>query len=128
MKQASLYSSTDQGGGMRPVVTSAAAMWARARASGCVASSVWAISRPLPGKHFLKEWDFSRGVVTQDGDHFLFADFVVAVAAFVDGLDDRFELFLRDHGLFFFWVWRGHGDQATALCSWLFEEFFVELF
>jgi hypothetical protein len=53
---------------------------------------------------------------------------VVAVAAFVDGLDDRFELFLRDHGLFFFWVWRGHGDQATALCSWLFEEFFVELF
>ena len=61
-------------------------------------SSVWAISRPLPGKHFLKEWDFSRGVVTQDGDHFLFADFVVAVAAFVDGLDDRFELFLRDHG------------------------------
>src|SRR5215472_17324896 len=75
-------------------------MWARARASGCVASSVWAISRPLPGKHFLKEWDFSRGVVTQDGDHFLFADFVVAVAAFIDGLDDRFELFLRDHGLF----------------------------
>ena len=52
-------------------------MWPRARAggraSGCVASSVWAISRPLPGKHFLKEWDFSRGVVTQDGDHFLFA-------------------------------------------------------
>ena len=88
-------------------------MWARARAggraSGCVASSVWAISRPLPGKHFLKEWDFSRGVVTQDGDHFLFADFVVAVAAFVDGLDDRFELFLRDHGLFFFWVWMGPG-------------------
>jgi hypothetical protein len=86
-------------------------MWPRARAggraSGCVASSVWAISRPLPGKHFLKEWDFSRGVVTQDGDHFLFADFVVAIAAFVDGLDDRFELFLRDHGLFFFWVWMG---------------------
>src|SRR6516162_9205782 len=65
-----------------------------------VASSVWAISRPLPGKHFLKDWNFSRSVVTQDGDHFLFADFVVAVAAFVDGLDDRFELFLRDHGLF----------------------------
>src|SRR6516225_3160390 len=90
--------------GKRRVVTSVAAMWARARAcgraSGCVASSVWAISRPLPGKHFLKDWDFSRGVVTQDGDHFLFADFVVAVAAFVDGLDDRFELFLRDHGLF----------------------------
>jgi hypothetical protein len=41
---------------------------------------VWAISRPLPGKHFLKEWNFSRGVVTQDGDHFLFADFVVAAA------------------------------------------------
>ena len=41
-------------------------------------------------------------MVTQDGDHFLFADFVVAVAAFVDGLDDRFELFLRDHGLFSF--------------------------
>ena len=79
------------------------------RASGCVPSSVWAISRPLPGKHFLKEWDFSRGVVTQDGDHFLFADFVVAVAAFVDGLDDRFELFLRDHGLFLFWVWMGPG-------------------
>jgi hypothetical protein len=92
-------------------------MWARARASGCVASSVWAISRPLPGKHFLKEWDFSRGVVTQDGDHFLFADFVVAVAAFVDGPDDRFELFLRDHGLFCFGFGWGHGDQATALCS-----------
>jgi hypothetical protein len=28
-------------------------------------------------------------VVTQDGDHFLFTDFVVAVAAIVDGLDDR---------------------------------------
>jgi hypothetical protein len=68
--------------------------------------SVWAISRSLPGKYFLKEGDFSRGVLTQDGDHFLFADFVVAVAAFVDGLDDRSELFLRDHGLFFFWVWR----------------------
>ena len=82
-------------------VTSGAAMWSRARAggraSGGVASSVWAISRPLPGKHFLKEWDFSRGVVTQDGDHFLFADFVVAVAGFGDDLDDRFELFLRDH-------------------------------
>jgi hypothetical protein len=81
-------------------------MWARAcvggHASGCVASSVWAISRPLPGKHFLKEWDFSRSVVTEDGDHFLFADFVVTVAAFVDGLDDRFELFLRDHGFCLF--------------------------
>src|SRR5262249_18857855 len=86
------------------------------RASGCLASSVWAISRPLPGKHFLKDWDFSRGVVTQDGDHFLFADFVVAVAAFVDGLDDRFELFLRDHGLFFGFGWC-HGVQAMALCS-----------
>jgi hypothetical protein len=83
------------------------------RASGCVASSVWAISRPLPGKHFLKEWDFSRGVVTQDGDHFLFADFVVAVAAFVDGLDDRFELFLRDHGLFSFGFGWGHRDQEN---------------
>ena len=80
------------------------------RASGCVASSVWAISRPLPGKHFLKEWDFSRGVVAQDGDHFLFADFVVAVAAFVDGLDDRCELFLRDHGLFSF----GFGDLRAS--------------
>jgi len=92
-------------------------MWARVRAcgraSGCVASSVWAISRPLPGKHFLKEWDFSRGVVTQDGDHFLFADFVVAVAAFVDGLDDRFELFLRDHGLFSFGFGWGHRDQEN---------------
>src|SRR6516165_10570116 len=96
-------------------------MWARVRAcgraSGCVASSVWAISRPLPGKHFLKEWDFSRGVVTQDGDHFLFADFVVAIAAFVDGLDDRLELFLRDHGLFSFGFGWGNGDQATALRS-----------
>src|SRR6516165_2887227 len=110
-------SSTDRGGRKRRVVTSAAAMWARARpggrASGCVASSVWAISRPLPGKHFLKEWDFSRGVVTQDGDHFLFADFVVAVAAFVDGLDDRFELFLRDHGLFSFGFGWGHRDQEN---------------
>ena len=123
-------------------------MWPRARAggraSGCVASSVWAISRPLPGKHFLKEWDFSRGVVTQDGDHFLFADFVVAVAAFVDGLDDRFELFLRDHGLFFFWVWMGPGPahfvtvyrieangkrrSGNGAMFLLFEEFFVELF
>jgi hypothetical protein len=77
-KQAS-SSSTDQGGGKRRVITSAAAMWARARASGCVASAVWAISRPLPGKHFLNEWNFSRGVVTQNGDHFLFADFVVGV-------------------------------------------------
>src|SRR6516164_9869151 len=93
-------------------------MWARARpggrTSGCVASSVWAISRPLPGKHFLKEWDFSRGVVTQDGDHFLFADFVVAVAAFVDGLDDCFELFLRDHGLFSFGFGWGQGAQAIG--------------
>jgi len=88
------------------------------RAGGrAVVSSVWAISRPLPGKHFLKEWNFSRGVVTQDGDHFLFADFVVAIAAFVDGLDDRFELFLRDHGLFSFGFGWGHGDQATALPS-----------
>ena len=79
-------------------------------------SSVWAISRPLPGKHFLKDWDFSRGVVTQDGDHFLFADFVVAVAAFADGLDDRFELFLRDQWFFFGFGW-GDGDQATALRS-----------
>src|SRR6516225_7846361 len=125
-------SSTDRGGRKRRVVTSAAAMWARARAcgraSGCVASSVWAISRPLPGKHFLKEWDFSRGVVTQDGDHFLFADFVVAVAAFVDGLDDRFELFLRDHGLFFFWVWMGPRRSGNGATFLLFEEFFVELF
>ena len=125
-------SSIVHGGGKRRVVTSAAAMWARARAcgraSGCVASSVWAISRPLPGKHFLKEWDFSRGVVTQDGDHFLFADFVVAVAAFVDGLDDRFELFLRDHGLFFFWVWMGPRRSGNGATFLLFEEFFVELF
>ena len=76
-----------------------------------VASSVWAISRPLPGKHFLKEWDFSRCVVTQDGDHFRFADFIVAVAAVIDGLDDRFELFLRDHGLF--------SHQALRLTKWL---------
>ena len=107
-------------------------MWARVRAggraSGCVASSVWAISRPLPGKHFLKEWDFSRGVVTQDGDHFLFADFVVAVAAFVDGLDDRFELFLPDHGLFFFWVWMGPRRSGNGATFLLFEESFVELF
>jgi hypothetical protein len=92
-------------------------MWARARASGCVASSVWAISRSLPGKHFLKECD-----------HFLFADFVVAVAAFVDGLDDRFELFLRDHGLFFFWVWMGPRRSGDGAMFLLFEEFFVELF
>jgi hypothetical protein len=118
----------DQGGGKRRVVTSAAAMWARARASGRVASSVWAISRPLPGKHFLKEWDFSRGVVTQDGDHFLFADFVVAVAAFVDSLDDRFELFLRDHGLFFFWIWMGPRRSGNGAMFLLFEKLFVELF
>jgi hypothetical protein len=98
------------------------------RASGCVASSVWAISRPLPSKHFLKEWDFSRGVVTQDGDHFLFADFIVVVAAFIDGLDDRFELFLRDHGLFFFWVWMGPRRSGNGATFLLFEEFFVELF
>ncbi len=42
--------------------------------------------------------------------HFLFADFVVAVAAFVDGLDDRSELFLRDHGLFSF----GFGDLHAS--------------
>jgi hypothetical protein len=98
------------------------------RASGCVASSVWAISRPLPSKHFLKEWDFSWGVVTQDGDHFLFADFIVVVAAFIDGLDDRFELFLRDHGLFFFWVWMGPRRSGNGATFLLFEEFFVELF
>ena len=119
---------TDHGGGKRRVVTTAAAMWARARASGCGASSVWAISRPLPGKHFLKEWNFFRGVVTQDGDHFLFADFVVAVAAFVDGLDDRFELFLRDHGLFFFWIWMGPRRSGNGAMFLLFEKLFVELF
>jgi hypothetical protein len=67
------------------------------------ARSLWAISRPLPSEQFLEVWDFCvEACVTQDGDHFVFGDFVIVVATFVDGLDDCVELFLRDHGLFFF--------------------------
>jgi hypothetical protein len=70
---------------------------------GLWARSLWAISRPLPSEQFLEVWDFRvEACVTQDGDHFVFGDFVIVVATFVDGLDDCVELFLRDHGLFFF--------------------------
>ena len=62
------------------------------------ARSLWAISRPLPSEQFLEVWDFRvEACVTQDGDHFVFGDFVIVVATFVDGLDDCVELFLRDH-------------------------------
>src|SRR6516165_861361 len=64
------------------------------------ARSLWAISRPFPSEQFLEVWDFRvEACITQDGDHFVFGDFVIVVATFVDGLDDCVELFLRDHGL-----------------------------
>jgi hypothetical protein len=67
----------------------------RVRAGG----SLWAISRPLPGKPFPNEWDFCvEACVPEDRDRFVFGDFVVVIAAFVNGLDDCGELFLRDHG------------------------------
>jgi hypothetical protein len=75
------------------------------------ARSLWALLRPLPGKPFPNGWDFCvEACVPQDRDRFVFVDFVVVVAAFVDGLDDRFELFLRDHGLFLLGL-----DGATAI-------------
>ena len=65
------------------------------------ARSLWAISRPLPSEQFLEVWDFRvEACVTQDGDHFVFGDFVIVVASFVDDLGDCVELFLRDHSLF----------------------------
>jgi hypothetical protein len=54
-----------------------------------LARSLWAISRPFPSEQFLEVWDFRvEACVTQDGDHFVFGDFVIVVATFVDGLDD----------------------------------------
>jgi hypothetical protein len=61
-----------------------------------VRASLWAISRPLPGKPFPNEWDFCvEASVPEDRDRFIFGDFVVVIAAFVNGLDDCGELFLR---------------------------------
>jgi hypothetical protein len=65
----------------------------------CGARSLWAISRPLPGKPFPNEWDFCvEACALQDRDRFVFGDFVVVIATFFDGLDECFELFLRDPG------------------------------
>jgi hypothetical protein len=67
--------------------------------SSVCGGSLRAISRPLPGKPFPNEWDFCvEACVLQDRDRFVFGDFVVVIAAFFDGLDECFELFLRDPG------------------------------
>src|SRR6516165_8479256 len=98
-------------------------------ASDCVASSVWALLRPLPGKPFPNGWDFCvEACVPQDRDRFVFGDFVVVIAALLDGLDECGELLLVDHGLFFFWVWMGPRRSGNGATFLLFEEFFVELF
>ena len=94
------------------------------------ACSLWALLRPLPGKPFPNGWDFCvEACVPQDRDRFVFADFVVVIAALLDGLDECGELLLVDHGLFFLLGLDGatakSGNGATFL---LFEEFFVELF
>jgi len=82
------------------------------------ARSLWALLRPLPGKPFPNGWDFCvEACVPQDRDRFVFGDFVVVIAALLDGLDECGELLLVDHGLFSFGFGWGHGDQATALRS-----------
>ena len=69
---------------------------------GLQARSLWALLRPLPGKPFPNGWDFCiEACVLQDRDRFVFGDFVVVIAALLDGLDECGELLLVDHGLFF---------------------------
>jgi hypothetical protein len=93
------------------------------------ARSLWALLRPLPGKPFPNGWDFCvEACVPQDRDRFVFGDFVVVIAALLDGLDECGELLLVDHGLFFFWVWMGPRRSGNGATFLLFEEFFVELF
>ena len=62
--------------------------------------SLWALLRPLPGKPFPNGWDFCvEACVPQDRDRFVFGDFVVVIAALLDGLDECGELLLVDQGL-----------------------------
>jgi hypothetical protein len=78
---------------------------------GLQARSLWALLRPLPGKPFPNGWDFCvEACVPQDRDRFVFGDFVVVIAALLDGLDECGELLLVDHGLFLLGL-----DEATAI-------------
>jgi hypothetical protein len=104
-------------------VGSAASIFFFARACGGLqARSLWALLRPLPGKPFPNGWDFCvEACVPQDRDRFVFGDFVVVIAALLDGLDECDEPLLVDHGLFF-WVWMrprrsGNGARSCFLRS-----------
>ena len=87
---------------VRHLVGSAASIFFCACVRGLQARSLWARLRPLPGKPFPNGWDFCvEASVAQDRDRFVFGDFVVVIAALLDGLDECGELLLVDHGLFF---------------------------
>src|SRR5215467_5279741 len=93
------------------------------------ARSLWALLRPLPGKPFPNGWDFCvEACVPQDRDRFVFGDFVVVIAALLDGLDECGELFFRDHGSFFLLGLDGTTAIRQRHYVLAFEEFFVELF
>ena len=83
----------------------------------CCESS-WAISRPLPGKHFLKESDFSgachRRTATTSSS--LISSLPSPPSSTALMIASSCSFVYRDDLFSFGFGW-GHGDQATALCS-----------